>query len=102
MKGISTEALRAELAAREAAEKCSTVDWNRKLRHALEKAPELIDLLAPRHCRTSCSDEDPRNNGFLSDHPPRCNRCGLLAIKVGFLPPYRISIDWVPNKEGGQ
>lgn len=53
---------------------------------------EIIDILAPTHGRTSCSDTDP-NNGYYNvketkiqgivvernfDPYPRCHRCFLL------------------------
>jgi hypothetical protein len=44
-------------------------------------ARELVDLLCPKHDRTSCSD-DNINNGFdAGSHGlPRCSRCALLEI----------------------
>jgi len=53
---------------------------------------DIIDILAPKHGRTSCSDEDPCNGGYeIEDrlfqgivierdwkYWPGCNRCFLL------------------------
>jgi len=50
-------------------------------------AKELINMIQPKHGRTSCSDSD-LNNGFNSSKShTRCMRCTLLEIiKKGFLP----------------
>lgn len=46
-----------------------------------------IDLLAPKHGRTSCSDEKPTNSfefsAASSSGMPRCIRCGLLDLLNG-------------------
>lgn len=40
---------------------------------------ELINLLAPKHTRTSCSDTDFEGNAFANELGyPRCERCALL------------------------
>lgn len=48
-------------------------------------AIELINIIAPNHCRTSCSDEDLNNAFYLDDdlqeqYRSRCTRCSLLRI----------------------
>ena len=45
----------------------------------LQESPHIINLLAPEHDRTSCTD-DSRTNGFASmdGGVVRCNRCALL------------------------
>lgn len=60
-------------------------------------AIELINIIAPEHSRTSCSDEN-LSNGFYhkasdeweeeykvirKDYNPRCTRCALLDIANG-------------------
>jgi hypothetical protein len=56
-----------------------------KLKAALAANPELLELLAPEHGRTSCTDTD-LNNGFDSATKstgriaPRCLRCALLEL----------------------
>lgn len=40
---------------------------------------DVINVLAPSHGRTSCSDAE-RQNGFSGGDIPRCTRCGLLDI----------------------
>ena len=44
---------------------------------------EIVDVMAPKHCRTSCDDRN-RANGFdtLSEErtSPRCVRCALLDL----------------------
>jgi len=55
------------------------------LKAALKNNPELVNLLAPEHDRTSCSDENLAN-GFDSATKctgrtaPRCIRCALLEL----------------------
>lgn len=40
---------------------------------------ELINLLAPKHIRTSCSDNNFEHNAFANEMGyPRCERCALL------------------------
>ena len=48
---------------------------------------KLIDIIAPKHDRTSCDDKH-LNNGFYSNTKfTRCARCTLLQIlKDGQLP----------------
>lgn len=56
------------------------------------EAIELIDLIRPEHCRTSCSD-DYLDNGFYTEEDgsvskkyfPRCVRCALLEIESGLV-----------------
>lgn len=63
-------------------------------------ATEFIDIIAPEHGRTSCSDEE-LNNSFYFDEEnkeqgrSRCIRCSLLEIVKleGKLPYY-----FEPNK----
>lgn len=60
-------------------------------------AIELINIIAPEHSRTSCSDEDI-DNGFYrkateewdknytiisTKYFPRCSRCALLELENG-------------------
>ncbi len=45
----------------------------------LSANPKLVDVLAPTHSRTTCSDE----NVYNSDHG--CNRCILLKGRTGYL-----------------
>ena len=59
-------------------------------------AKELIDILCPKHDRTSCNDENI-GNGFShkcdefgnylttidAEDFPRCGRCALLEIESG-------------------
>lgn len=48
--------------------------------------PYVIEVLAPKHVRTSCSDADVAN-GFSGDDLPRCIRCALLQARgFGFWP----------------
>jgi hypothetical protein len=50
-------------------------------------ALELINIIAPEHERTSCSDEDLNNGFYSNDNNTRCGRCTLLEIlKKGKLP----------------
>lgn len=53
-------------------------------------ALELVNLIAPTHSRTSCSDENPAGNGLHKNHRPmaashtyRCGRCCLLDLALG-------------------
>jgi hypothetical protein len=45
---------------------------------------DAIELFAPEHDRTSCSDDDPSNGLSSAYHhgrtAPRCTRCALLEI----------------------
>lgn len=50
-------------------------------------ALELINIIAPKHGRTGCSDEDLNNGFYSNDGYTRCGRCTLLEIlKEGYLP----------------
>jgi hypothetical protein len=53
-------------------------EWAAKI-----NSPEIVDIIAPRHCRTSCSDTN-RSNGIDSmtsgRTAPRCVRCTLLEF----------------------
>lgn len=50
-------------------------------------AKELIDMIAPEHGRTSCSDTDLNNGLYSNTHFTRCLRCTLLQIeKTGKCP----------------
>lgn len=51
-------------------------------------AKELIDIICPEHCRTSCSDIDLSNTWCMAEdiylfYPHRCTRCALLSIIKG-------------------
>lgn len=52
------------------------LDRSEKTRNLL--TPELVDVLAPEHCRTSCKDGN-LNNSSAYDGKIDCNRCFLLA-----------------------
>lgn len=40
---------------------------------------EFVDVLAPNHGRTSCSDEESNGNEYFNEMGfPRCVRCALL------------------------
>lgn len=39
----------------------------------------FVDKVAPKHCRTSCSDESPTNERYAPDDMGGCYRCTLLA-----------------------
>lgn len=39
----------------------------------------VLDLVAPRHGRTSCHDTNTLN-GFCGTELPRCNRCALIEL----------------------
>lgn len=39
---------------------------------------ELVDLIAPTHQRSSCSDEDPNNYKLNFNNHWRCVRCDML------------------------
>lgn len=49
---------------------------------------EAINLLTPKHERTSCSDEKTNGNEYFNEMGyPRCSRCLLLHLKeYGELP----------------
>lgn len=61
---------------------------------------KVIDICAPEHGRTSCSDQNAVNgwgsNG--QDQPPRCVRCALLElIRGGKIPPnFRVTFQIEP------
>lgn len=73
---------------------------------------EIIDILTPKHDRTSCSDSDPCNGGYeIEDrrfqgiviernwkYRPRCNRCFLLN-HIGYDTNYMKDIEIVPEIE---
>lgn len=42
----------------------------------LKEKPELVDLLAPQHSRSSCTDSNPINA------ESECGRCALLVVKA--------------------
>lgn len=53
--------------------------------------PALLDILAPEHDRTSCSDADPSNargvDGTGGRTSPRCVRCFFLeCIRSKYIP----------------
>ncbi len=51
------------------------------------KAIDLINIIQPKHNRTSCSDDDLENGFYSNDGYTRCLRCTLLEVlKKGFLP----------------
>lgn len=63
----------------------------------LSTTPELLDILAPNHCRTSCADDSPWINGQSGlANPPRCIRCALILLqKHGeeeLVEPYTINV----------
>jgi hypothetical protein len=78
----TTEALLEELKFRE--EKAKLDKQNRQAwrseKIAKVMTQEVIDVLAPEHDRTSCSDSSI-NNGFVGGGNPRCTRCALLVAK---------------------
>ena len=50
-------------------------------------ALELINIIQPKHDRTSCSDGNLDNGFYSSGKYTRCARCTLLQIiKEGYLP----------------
>jgi hypothetical protein len=73
---------------------------------------EIIDILTPKHDRTSCSDADPCNGGYeIEDrlfqgiviernwkYRPRCNRCFLLD-HIGYDTNCMKDIEIVPEIE---
>ena len=65
-------------------------------------ALELIDLIAPKHTRTSCSDENPNGNHFGNEYGyPRCKRCALRFLVEEGIGPYGATVtvtDVVYNK----
>lgn len=62
---------------------------------------ELVDLIAPEHGRTSCSDEDPSNWYQNGQGYVRCIRCSLLKHldePISALPVHlHISVDQTPK-----
>ena len=97
---FSTTALEDELARRDALRIKAESDKRDKtwwflhaiLRHSfsittpegvVQLAPVLLDILAPTHQYTTCSDEKPSNGWYLEDHSgPRCVRCALVELKT--------------------
>ena len=73
---------------------------------------EIIDILTPKHDRTSCSDSDPCNGSYeIEDrrfqgiviernwkYRSRCNRCFLLD-HIGYDTDYMKDIEIVPEIE---
>ena len=50
-------------------------------------AKELINIICPKHCRTSCSDLNICNGIYSGITRARCLRCTLLSIeRDGFAP----------------
>lgn len=55
------------------------------------EAKKFIDIICPKHSRTSCSDKNIWNGFILNDYdsgidtiyPHRCRRCALLQIENG-------------------
>ena len=43
-------------------------------------ARELVDLMFPKHDRSSCSDKHPENGINSIDEHIRCSRCALLSL----------------------
>lgn len=43
-------------------------------------AKELIDLIFPKHGRTSCNDDNLYNGINKYDKITRCSRCALLSL----------------------
>jgi hypothetical protein len=41
---------------------------------------DMVDVLAPEHYRTSCSDDDIVNGFNSSEYGARCTRCALLEV----------------------
>jgi len=50
---------------------------------------EVVDAACPNHCKSNCSDQDPRN-----DYEGRCQRCYLLKIVKE---PYLLDEGWRIN-----
>ena len=50
-------------------------------------ARELLNIIQPKHGRTSCSDSDLQNGFYSNEGYTRCFRCTVLEIiEKGFLP----------------
>lgn len=100
---FTDEELQLEIESRKTARLADAIRRAQVFSLHLQDVPELVDILAPRHGRTSCSDENISNglcsNG--SDSPPRCYRCALLEVARGpyvWPPELRIelTITWSP------
>jgi hypothetical protein len=69
--------------------------------------PQFIDMLAPKHSRTSCSDLNLSNADFYRSRDdsrlPRCMRCFLLDVsKTLFWPEdirLNVTLMWAPDPE---
>ena len=59
-------------------------------------ARELIDIIAPKHGRTSCSDADLSNGFYTQDESGnyRCLRCALLQTAEGDEVPAHVLAQW--------
>ena len=51
------------------------------------EAQELVDLICPKHTRTSCNDENLNNGIEIDDGNFRCTRCMLLDLARGNVTP---------------
>lgn len=83
LKTATIEELRAALAAAEKQARTDKQEMLTKRWSALRDVltASIIDILAPKHGQTLCSDGDP-HNGFGSGDArhPRCLRCELLNL----------------------
>lgn len=83
LEGFTDEQLKAELKTREkrAREQREKDLWTLQSALIARMTHELVDVIAPLHGRTSCSDAD-LTNGFRGSgfSVPRCNRCALLEM----------------------
>ena len=62
-----------------------------------EEAMKMVDLLAPTHGASSCSDSG-RSNGFYSSRhgeSPRCARCALRELVNGQAPTVDVDLHFV-------
>lgn len=60
----------------------------------MKTVQDLIDAIAPKHNRTSCSDEDSSGNEYFNEFGyPRCPRCALLYWEKHGEFPYGVSAD---------
>ena len=80
LDNIPTTQLQAELAKREREAAQAFEAAVRARNEALAQAltPELVNVLAPEHGRSSCSDTNIENGFRSGKRVPRCTRCALL------------------------
>lgn len=89
LDALSDADLKRELSRRERIRKESREQRHNEHEEALKMllTQTIVDVLAPKHGRTSCSDEKPTNSfEFAPPTPsgmPRCIRCGLLDLLNG-------------------